>query len=132
MLAFFYAIHILICVALIVVVLLQTGKGVGLASVFGAGGGGGADTLFGSKGFGGMLAKATGVLAVLFMVSSISLSLIPRGERGRESVLDTLERPSTGVPAEQPGQVPTAPSEGQVPSQTEVPESGPGETPQGD
>lgn len=110
MLALFYTIHVLICIALIVVVLLQTGKGVGLASVFGAGGGG-ADTLFGSRGFGGMLAKVTGVMAVLFMVSSIGLSLAPRGGGEEESVIERLQRPGTEMPV-QPGQVP-----GQQPAQ---------------
>jgi preprotein translocase subunit SecG len=100
MIQLFYAIHVLICIALIVIVLLQTGKGVGLASVFGSGGGG-SDTLFGSKGFGGVLAKATGVLAVAFMVSSISLSLFPRGGGTRGSVLDRLEGPP---PVQEPQQ----------------------------
>jgi preprotein translocase subunit SecG len=100
MIQLFYAIHVLICIALIVIVLLQTGKGVGLASVFGSGGGG-SDTLFGSKGFGGVLAKATGVLAVAFMVSSISLSLFPRGGGTRGSVLDRLEGPA---PVQEPQQ----------------------------
>ncbi len=100
MIQFFYGIHVLICIALIVIVLLQTGKGVGLASVFGSGGGG-SDTLFGSKGFGGVLAKATGVLAVAFMVSSISLSLFPIGRGTGGSVLDRLEGPA---PVEESGQ----------------------------
>ncbi len=116
------AIHVLICVVLIVVVLLQTGKGAGLASVFGSPGGGGSDTLFGSKGFGGVLAKATGVLAVAFMVSSISLSLIPRNRQAEaKSVLDKLEGPAPGVPAQQAPvpaetpaeQPPEAPSSGE-------------------
>jgi preprotein translocase subunit SecG len=75
--------HVLICIGLIIVVLLQTGRGTGMASVFGGGGGG---SLMGGKGFGGVLAKATAGLAILFMLTSITLSLIPRGGR-RESVI---------------------------------------------
>lgn len=132
MLQFFYSIHVLICIALIIVVLLQTGKGAGLASVFGSGGGGGgADSLFGSKGFGGMLAKATGVLAVAFMVSSISLSLIPRGGGVRDSVLDELERPVPQAPAQeaQPGEMPVQMPDEQAPAET--PAEQPAETPSG-
>ena len=131
MIQVFYVIHVLICIALVIVVLLQSGKGAGLASVFGTGGGGGGgDSLFGSKGFGGMLAKATGVLAVAFMVSSISLSLIPIG-RGttQDSVLDRLEGgPATGAPETQstmPVQMPTE----QAPPETETPPETPSEQP---
>jgi preprotein translocase subunit SecG len=106
--------HILICIGLIVVVLLQTGKGTGMASVFGGGGGGG-ESVFGGKGFGGVLAKATGFLAVLFMLTSITLTLIPRGG-GQRSVLG--EREAVRPPVESPvGE--TAPQEGGA--QTEAP-----------
>jgi preprotein translocase subunit SecG len=133
MLQVLYFIHVLICIGLIIVVLLQTGKGAGLASVFGTGGGGGGsggDSLFGSKGFGGVLAKATAVLAVAFMVSSISLSLIPLGRsRAQDSVLDRLEGPAAGAPqgqqAPQPAQMPTE----QVPTETDAPAETPGEQP---
>ena len=132
MLQVLYLIHVLICIGLIIVVLLQTGKGAGLASVFGTGGGGGGggDSLFGSKGFGGVLAKATAVLAVAFMVSSISLSLIPVGRsQTQDSVLDRLEGPATGAPqgqqAPQPAQMPTE----QVPPETDAPGDEPAETP---
>jgi preprotein translocase subunit SecG len=133
MIQVFYIIHVLICIALVIVVLLQTGKGAGLASVFGSGGGGGGggDTLFGSKGFGGVLAKATGVLAVLFMVSSISLSLIPIGRQSvQESVLDRLEGPAPGAPAQQappPAQMPVD----EATTETETPSEQPPETPSG-
>ena len=132
MLQVFYFFHVIICLALIIVVLLQTGKGAGLASVFGsAGGGGGADTLFGGKGFGGMLAKLTGVLAVLFMVSSISLSLIPMSrESAQESVLDRLEGPAPTAPTQQtvpPAQAPVD----QTAPQTETPSEQPAEAPSG-
>ena len=104
MIAVLMAFHVLVCIGLIVVVLLQTGRGTGLASVFGGGGG---QALFGGKGFGGVLAKATGVLAVLFMLTSITLTLLPKvGRQG--SALGTREaRP----PAEAPsgGETPTLP-----------------------
>ena len=100
MLAVITAFHILICLGLIIVVLLLTGKGTGLASVFGGGGG---ESVFGGKGFGGVLAKATGVLAVLFMLTSITLSLLPKAARAR-SALDRGARPATEAPAAPSGQ----------------------------
>ena len=137
MIQFFYLIHVLICIALVVVVLLQSGKGAGMASVFGAGGGGGGgDSLFGSKGFGGVLAKATGVLAVAFMVSSISLSLFPLGRGGdQDSVLDRLEGgPATEAPAPQPTmpvQLPADQAPSETDASTETPAEQPSETPSG-
>lgn len=133
MLQVFYFFHVIICIALVIVVLLQTGKGAGLASVFGSGGGGGgADTLFGGKGFGGMLAKVTGVLAVLFMVSSISLSLIPMNrESARDSVLDRLEGPVQGAPAQQQTMPPAQAPVDQTAPETETPGEQPTETPSG-
>lgn len=96
MLAVVTGFHVLICIGLIIVVLLQTGRGTGLASVFGGGGG---QALFGGKGFGGVLAKATGVLAVLFMLSSIALTLLPKAG-GLPSALESQEgRPPSEAPA---------------------------------
>jgi preprotein translocase subunit SecG len=93
MLAVLTGIHVLICIGLIIVVLLQTGKGSGMASVFGGGGGG---SLMGGKGFGGILAKATAGLAIAFMLMSITLTLIPRGSQ-RSSVREGITpMPSAG------------------------------------
>jgi preprotein translocase subunit SecG len=98
MLGVLTAFHVLVCVGLIIVVLLQTGKGTGLASVFGGGGGG---SVFGGKGFGSVLAKATGVLAVLFMLTSIGLSLLPKGAKARSALGTQGGRPAAGAPAGQ-------------------------------
>ena len=73
------AIHILICVALIIVVLLQSAKGEGLAGAFG-GGGGLSGAVFGGRGAASFLSKATTVLAIMFMVSCLSLSLLSAGQ----------------------------------------------------
>jgi preprotein translocase subunit SecG len=121
------AIHVLICLGLIGVVLAQTGRGSGMASVFGGGGGG---SVMGGKGFGGLLAKATGVLAVAFMLTSITLSLIPRGG-GQSSVLEEMERqPAVESPAQTESRtMPGAPGEtGQPPVETGTP----AETPSGE
>jgi len=67
---FIKVIHILVCVFLIVLVLLQPGKGGGLGSVFG---GGSSDSVFGSSGAAPFLTKLTRLLALIFVVTSLSL-----------------------------------------------------------
>ena len=73
MFAFFVVIHILICFALVVAVLLQSGRGGGLAGAFG---GGAAQTFFGGRGAATFLSKTTAWLAVGFMSMSILLAVM--------------------------------------------------------
>jgi preprotein translocase subunit SecG len=63
--------HVIVCVFLIAVVLLQRGKGAQIGAVFGGGAG---STLFGSRGAGNFLTKLTAIAATLYMVTSLSLS----------------------------------------------------------
>ena len=88
--------HIIVCLFLIGIVLLQQGKGQDLASAFG---GGGSQTAFGPRGSATVLSRATTILAALFMVTSLSLSVI---KSGRSSVLDrvqdTVETPAAETP----------------------------------
>ncbi len=62
--------HVIFCVFLILVILLQTGKGAGMGAAFG----GSSSTVFGPRGAGSFIGKATGVVAVLFMLTSLSLA----------------------------------------------------------
>jgi preprotein translocase subunit SecG len=64
-------IHIIVCVALILIILLQSGKGADIGAVFG---GGGSQTVFGSTGATPFLSKVTIGAAVIFMVTSIVLT----------------------------------------------------------
>jgi preprotein translocase subunit SecG len=66
-------VHIVVCIALIMIVLLQTGKGADMGAAFG---GGSSQTLFGSTGASTFLSKATTVAAVVFMLTSLSLAYI--------------------------------------------------------
>src|SRR3989442_14669350 len=79
--------HYLVCLFLIVVVLLQSGKAADLAGAFG---GMGSQTAFGPRGAATVLSKATEVAAILFMLTSLTLSILAtrRGAAG-SSVLDT-------------------------------------------
>ena len=75
MFSIFLIIHVLICFALVVVVLMQSSKGEGLAGAFG-GGGGVSGAVFGGRGAASFLSRSTTVLAVFFMLSCMGLSLM--------------------------------------------------------
>ncbi len=64
-------IHVAVCVALIMIVLLQTGKGADMGAAFG---GGSSQTLFGSTGASTFLSKATTVVAIVFMLTCLALA----------------------------------------------------------
>jgi preprotein translocase subunit SecG len=67
-------IHVLVCLALIFIVLLQHGKGAGIGAAFG----GSSQTVFGSTGAAPFLAKLTAAAAILFMVTSLGLTFLGR------------------------------------------------------
>jgi len=73
------AVHLLVAVLLIGVVLIQRGQGADMGASFG---GGGAQTLFGSRGSGSFLGKATGGLAAVFMMTSLSLAFFTQQQAG--------------------------------------------------
>lgn len=97
--------HILVCFALILIVLLQAGKGAEIGAAFG----GASQTLFGSAGSMGFLSKLTTVAAVIFMLTSLTLTY-------------TSTRRGSTVIKERPAQTaPTEAQKGQTPSQTPPP-----------
>jgi preprotein translocase subunit SecG len=73
MFLFTTVLHIMLCVILILVILLQPGKGSDIGAAFG--GGGASSTVFGPRGAGSLLTQATTVVAVLFMFTSITLAI---------------------------------------------------------
>src|SRR4051812_26362067 len=91
-------VHVVVCVFLIIVVLLQSGKAADLAGAFG---GMGSQTAFGPRGSATLLSKATTISAVLFMVTSLTLSILGTRSAGAGStVLDQNAAPVTKqVPA---------------------------------
>lgn len=68
---FLTALHVMVCIILVVVVLLQRGKGSDMGSALG---GGGSNTVFGSRGAGNFLTKLTTGSAIIFMLTSLSLA----------------------------------------------------------
>jgi preprotein translocase subunit SecG len=105
-------VHVLVCVFLIIVVLLQSGKAADLAGAFG---GMGSQTAFGPRGSATLLSKATTVSAVLFMLTSLSLSILATRTAGLGTTV--LEGVPQNAPAKtQPAPfqpAPTAPPQGQ-------------------
>ena len=86
-------IHVIVCAVLIVVVLLQHGKSADIAATFG---GQGSQTAFGPRGAATLLSKATTWSTVIFMVTSITLSIMAsRGGSGTNSVLQGLSPSQT-------------------------------------
>jgi preprotein translocase subunit SecG len=64
------AIHVIVCIALVIIILLQQGKGAEIGAVFG----GSSQTVFGASGAGNVLTKTTWAMAVLFFATSIFLA----------------------------------------------------------
>ena len=95
---FVLVIHIIVSLVLVAVILLQTGKGGGLAETFG-GGGSSQTTIFGQKA-GAFLTKATEVCAVLFLCTSLSLAYL--SSKRQKSIMDGVQ----AMPAAQEAQVP--------------------------
>jgi preprotein translocase subunit SecG len=72
MTTFLTIIHVIVCLFLVLVVLLQAGKGGGMGIAFG--GGGGSQTVFGSSGAGNFLTRLTSITALIFLVTSLGLA----------------------------------------------------------
>ena len=82
--------HVIVCVALIMIVLLQTGKGADMGAAFG---GGASQTLFGSTGASTFLSKATTIAAIIFMITSLTLAYITAGPRTDTSIMTQEKAP---------------------------------------
>src|SRR5215467_6031298 len=98
-------IHIIACLFLIGVVLLQQGKGADMGAVFG----GSSSTIFGSGGAGNFLTRLTTAMAIVFMITSLTLTY-SSARRATSTVFDSSPLPE---PPPLPG---TGASEGQAPA----------------
>ncbi len=100
-------IHVLACITLILIVLLQAGKGANMGAAFG----GSSQTVFGSSGAGTFLGKMTAAVAIIFMLTSITLTYT--ASRRTSGVMDGVSTPVTkqSVPfAPKPAAPPAAPA----------------------
>ncbi len=82
-------IHTLVAIALVGVVLLQRSEG-GALGIGGGGGGGAGGGMFSSRTAANLLTRATAILAVVFFLSSIALTVIHTGDRNAGSIVDRI------------------------------------------
>jgi preprotein translocase subunit SecG len=104
--------HLLITLGLILIVLLQSGKGADIGAAFG---GGSSQTVFGGRGAATFLSKVTSALAILFMLTSLTLTIMA-SQRGSSSVIGE-GRPAPVESAPREGGAPASPA----PSAPEAP-----------
>jgi len=103
-------VHILCAGMIIGLVLLQRGKGAEAGTGFGAGASG---TVFGARGSANFLSHATGVLATVFFITSLTLAYLSTQRAAPTSLLDT---PAQTAPAPQTQPQPSAPPQGATPA----------------
>jgi len=104
-------VHLLIAIGLILIVLLQSGKGADIGAAFG---GGSSQTVFGGRGAATFLSKLTTAFAILFMVTSIVLTILS-AQRGTSSVISDekpapVSQSAPAAPAPPTPPAPTAPA----------------------
>ncbi len=103
--------HLVIALGLILIVLLQSGKGADIGAAFG---GGSSQTVFGGRGAATFLSKLTTAFAVLFMVTSIVLTVLSAQRGGSSIVGEDKPAPAAqtapAAPAAPAPSAPTAPS----------------------
>ncbi len=108
--------EVLLSIALIVLILMQHGKGADAGAAFG---GGSSGTVFGSKGSGSFLTRATAILAALFFVNCLALAYVVSHRTQGASVIDSV------VDQAEPTTAPTAPASEEPPpadNATDIPE----------
>ena len=103
-------IHVLLAVSLIVLVLIQHGKGADAGAAFGSGA---SATVFGSRGSASFLTRATAVLAALFFVTSLSLAYLAGQTTQIKSVTEAVPAP---VKPAATSDVPSSPQESAMPT----------------
>ena len=102
------AVHIVACVAVIILVLLQSGKE-GMGVIFG----GGSQSVFGSTGAGGLLVKLTALFGAIFLITSLTYNVMSgSGRRQAKSVM----MDASGEPIQMPaGVAPESPAKAEEP-----------------
>ena len=87
--------HIIVCVLLVILILLQSGKE-GMGVIFG----GGTTSVFGSSGAGGILAKLTTLMAIIFVITSLSYTYVTSARPSNESTILNVKIEEPEAPAE--------------------------------
>src|SRR6188508_1029758 len=107
-------VHVIVCLFLILVVLLQQGKSADWSGTFG---GGSSQTAFGQRGTATVLSKATTAAAIIFMVTSLALTIVSSAPGGK-SVVPTVTPapPAAATPAPAPAPAPAEPTKEAAPA----------------
>lgn len=105
-----YIVHVIVCLGMLPVILLQSGKGGGVSAVFG---GGGSGTVFGSRGASTFLTRMTTGCAVVFMCTSLGLSYL--SSKNRSVIPDKPKAAATATESPE--------GEGGAPEQSSAPAS---------
>lgn len=92
--------HVLAAISIIALIMIQQGKGADMGASFGAGA---SNTLFGSRGSGNALTRATAILATLFFITSFALALVAKNHATGSGMVNVP------APAEIPAQAPAKP-----------------------
>src|ERR1700687_6154777 len=109
---FLTSLYVFVCLVLLMVILLQQGKGGDMASAFG---GGSSQTAFGARGGATLLTKMTTVFAVLFMLGALALAII--GQRGPGSIVGGTRAPAAPASGAPKGAAtPGSPAQAQPPA----------------
>ncbi len=101
-------VHLLVAIFLVAVILLQRSGG---GALDGLGGGSGASNFLTARGTGNFLTRLTAILATIFIITSISLSLYYKGHSApKKSLVDSIEQsvPAQATEADKAPEVPTA------------------------
>lgn len=107
MLTLLIVLHVLVCVALIIIVLLQGGKGAEVGAAFG---GGGSQTVFGATGGASFMSKLTTGAAIVFMLTSLVLAYFYKIP-GVDSVMpETMGTPTVQEQTVAPEEAPVVPA----------------------
>ena len=98
------AVHLITAITIVVLVLLQQGKGADMGAAFG--GGGSSQSLFGSRGSANFLSRTTAILATVFFVTGLSLAYIYSDQSGFQSATQSVD----SEPAPRSGDLPAVPA----------------------
>jgi preprotein translocase subunit SecG len=109
-------IHVIVCLLLILIVLLQSGKSADLAGAFG---GGGSQTAFGARGTATFLSKLTTAAAVVFMLTSMTLSVY----RAKGTGFSVMQGAKPNAPTTKPSTPTKAPTQTSQPAAAQPPAS---------
>jgi preprotein translocase subunit SecG len=102
---FVLVVHIILAILMIVLILVQHGKGADAGASFG---GGGAATIFGASGSGNFMTRLTAILTALFFVTSLTLAIFAKKQTTDDYSLSSIQSAPT-VPVQPVETSPTAP-----------------------